>query len=205
MDEPLSNLDAKLRVEMRRVIKELQNNLNITTIYVTHDQEEAMAISDRIAVMKQGSILQIGSPRQLYQRPANLFVATFIGRTNILEAELLINNKETIVSFKNGYKIKVPDVYDENKKNSKVLVSVRPEGFIIEKNGTEGLPAIVEDNVFLGQNTHYFVKLDTGEKIELIQESAMNEVFGGGERISLWIKKDNINLFSEDGEKNLLL
>ncbi len=86
MDEPLSNLDAKLRVEMRFAIKEIQNRVGITTVYVTHDQEEAMAISDRIAVMKDGVIQHIGKPKDLYQRPANLFVSTFSRRTNLLEA-----------------------------------------------------------------------------------------------------------------------
>ena len=81
MDEPLSNLDAKLRVEMRTVIKNIQHSVGITTIYVTHDQEEAMAVSDRIAVMKGGVIQHIGTPKAIYQRPANLFVSTFIGRS----------------------------------------------------------------------------------------------------------------------------
>ena len=85
MDEPLSNLDAKLRVEMRFAIKEIQKRVGITTVYVTHDQEEAMAVSDRIAVMKDGVIQHIGTPRDIYHRPANLFVATFIGRTNVHE------------------------------------------------------------------------------------------------------------------------
>ncbi|WP_074366153.1 ABC transporter ATP-binding protein, partial [Clostridium sp. N3C] len=88
MDEPLSNLDAKLRVEMREVIKEIQNKIGITTVYVTHDQEEAMAVSDRIAVMNGGVIQQIGTPKLLYQRPANLFVATFIGHTNVLDCKI---------------------------------------------------------------------------------------------------------------------
>ena len=89
MDEPLSNLDAKLRVEMRDVIKELQHKVGITTIYVTHDQEEAMAVSDRIAVMKDGVIQQVGRPRSIYHRPANIFVATFIGSSNIIHGRLL--------------------------------------------------------------------------------------------------------------------
>ena len=79
MDEPLSNLDAKLRVEMRNAIKSIQHQIGITTVYVTHDQEEALAVSDRIAVMNDGIIQQIGTPRQIYKRPANGFVATFIG------------------------------------------------------------------------------------------------------------------------------
>ena len=92
MDEPLSNLDAKLRVEMRTVIKEIQNSVGITTVYVTHDQEEAMAVSDRIAVMNNGDIQHIGTPKDLYQRPANLFVATFIGRTNVIDGNLVVED-----------------------------------------------------------------------------------------------------------------
>jgi iron(III) transport system ATP-binding protein len=87
MDEPLSNLDAKPRLEMRQVIRTLQREVGITTIYVTHDQEEAMAISDRIAEMKSGVIQHVGTPQDIYHRPANIFVATFIGRTNLLDAE----------------------------------------------------------------------------------------------------------------------
>ena len=95
MDEPLSNLDAKLRVEMRSAIKDIQNQVGITTVYVTHDQEEAMAVSDRIAVFDHGVIQQIGTPQQLYQRPKNLFTATFIGRTNIVEGTLTVGENGT--------------------------------------------------------------------------------------------------------------
>lgn len=87
MDEPLSNLDAKLRVQMRTAIKKLQRRLGITTIYVTHDQEEALAISDRIAVMNEGEIMQVGTPEEIYKRPQNTFVAGFIGVSNFLESD----------------------------------------------------------------------------------------------------------------------
>ena len=83
MDEPLSNLDAKLRIEMRSAIRDVQKQVGITTVYVTHDQEEALAISDRVAVMKLGVIQQIGSPRDIYARPCNAFVSTFIGHSNL--------------------------------------------------------------------------------------------------------------------------
>ena len=87
MDEPLSNLDAKLRLEMRQAIRDIQKEVGITTVYVTHDQEEAMAISDRIAVMELGEIQQIGTPQSIYHRPVNEFVANFIGRTNLIMAD----------------------------------------------------------------------------------------------------------------------
>ena len=117
MDEPLSNLDAKLRVEMRTVIKEIQNNVGITTVYVTHDQEEAMAVSDRIAVMNAGDIQQIGTPKVLYQRPANLFVATFIGHTNVIDATLTNEGGKAYLTLPGGYKVLVETV---KRKKSKI-------------------------------------------------------------------------------------
>ena len=92
MDEPLSNLDAKLRVEMRSIIKRIRNDVGITAVYVTHDQEEAIAVSDRIAVMNQGVIKHIGTPKNIYQRPTNAFVATFIYQINILKGYLMIQD-----------------------------------------------------------------------------------------------------------------
>ena len=103
MDEPLSNLDAKLRVEMRNVIKRIQRQVGITTVYVTHDQEEALAISDRIAVMHGGVIQQIGTPKHIYQRPANEFVSNFIGLSNFLNADV----KDGVVDFGCGYRVPV--------------------------------------------------------------------------------------------------
>ena len=94
MDEPLSNLDAKLRVEMRNAIKNIQQQVGITTVYVTHDQEEALAVSDRIAVMHDGVIQQVGSPQYIYQRPANRFVSTFIGLSNIFKAVIRKNGAQ---------------------------------------------------------------------------------------------------------------
>ena len=99
MDEPLSNLDAKLRIEMRNAIRQIQNSVGITTIYVTHDQEEAMAVSDRIAVMSGGVIQHVSTPKSIYQRPANQFVANFIGRSNTLSARYT----QGALHFDNGY------------------------------------------------------------------------------------------------------
>ena len=198
MDEPLSNLDAKLRVEMRTVIKEIQKQVGITTVYVTHDQEEAMSISDTIAVMNAGKIQHIGTPRDIYQRPANTFVATFIGRTNILDARM---EQGTLV-FPTGERFTrdswrtIPD--------GPVKVSVRPEEFVVhhadEKAG--GLSAVLEDSVYLGLNTHYYLKLTGGASVELIQESAIDEKLEPGSAVTRTLKEDKINIFSEDGTKN---
>lgn len=205
MDEPLSNLDAKLRVEMREVIKEIQNKLGITTVYVTHDQEEAMAVSDRIAVMNQGVIQQIGTPKNLYQRPSNLFVATFIGRTNVLKVEASLKaDGQRGITFSDGYYVTMDSMVRGAEDKTPLTVSIRPEEFEIVPEDQEGIGATVEYSTFLGLNTHYFVNLDSGERVEIIQESRIDDILDKGSRIRLQVKKEKINLFTEDGSKSLM-
>lgn len=199
MDEPLSNLDAKLRLEMRVAIRNIQREVGITTVYVTHDQEEAMAISDRIAVMKDGVIQHIGTPKHIYQRPANAFVATFIGRTNMVKANL----KDGVITFSNGYAVELEEL--KKKENQEVIVSIRPEEFVISHDTNAGFKAKVNDFVFLGLNTQYFVTLATGEEVLIIEESSIDENFTADSEINLVVKKEKINVFTVDGEKNLLL
>lgn len=204
MDEPLSNLDAKLRVEMRTVIKNIQHSVNITTVYVTHDQEEAMAVSDRIAVMNAGVIQHIGTPKAIYQRPANLFVATFIGRTNVISGKLTVKDGKTYISLPSGYTTEIKTVRPEHKKDQNIVLSVRPEEFLLDRTATTGITAIVDDCVFLGLNTHYFVHLSTGENVEIIQESSIDSIIEPGSEIKLTINTDKVNLFTEDGSENIL-
>lgn len=205
MDEPLSNLDAKLRVEMRTAIKNIQHNVGITTVYVTHDQEEAMAVSDRIAIMKDGYIQHIGKPQDIYQRPSNLFVASFIGRTNLLDAELSVEDGKSFLVFVNGYKVEMKHVKEEYKKSMKVKVSIRPEEFVILENSTEGMKAKIEDSIFLGLNTHYQVEFENGVHAEIVQESRIDSITPPGTEIYLTVKSEKINLFTADGEQNCLL
>ena len=202
MDEPLSNLDAKLRVEMRETIREIQRGVGITTVYVTHDQEEAMAVSDRIAVMNLGEIQQIGTPQAIYQRPANLFVASFIGRTNLLKAEIRMENGASWLDV-GGYRLAVNTLLEEEKKNQKVIASVRPEEFVITREG-EGIAATVTSSTFLGLNMHYFLKLDDGTDVQVIQEAELDSRLKDGEKIRLGVKQNKINIFCEDGSRNLV-
>ncbi len=205
MDEPLSNLDAKLRVEMRTVIKEIQHTVGITNVYVTHDQEEAMAVSDRIAVMNQGDIQQVGTPKDIYQRPANLFVATFIGRSNILPGKLKVVDGKAVLGFDAGFEVEMENVLPEQKKDQPVQISVRPEEFVLQTaQDAEGLKATIDSSVFLGLNTHYFAHMDDGERIEIVQESQIDSVIPDGTVIRLGIKKEKINVFGADGAHNLL-
>ena len=204
MDEPLSNLDAKLRVEMRTVIKNIQHNVGITTVYVTHDQEEAMAVSDRIAVMKAGVIQHVGTPKSIYQRPANLFVATFIGRSNVIKGKLVVDGGKTYLETLSGYRAEIHTVRPEQQKEQEITLSVRPEEFLLDRDSTEGISAVVDDCVFLGLNTHYFVHLSSGEEVEIIQESSIDSIIEPGSEIKLKINTDKVNLFTADGEENIL-
>ncbi|MDO4313484.1 MAG: ABC transporter ATP-binding protein [Eubacteriales bacterium] len=204
MDEPLSNLDAKLRVEMRTIIKNIQHDVGITTVYVTHDQEEAMAISDRIAVMHGGVIQHIGTPKNIYQRPSNLFVASFIGRSNLLDGRLLVKDEKTYLCV-DGYQTEIRTVAAKHKKSQNVKLSIRPEELLISDDETAaGLKGIVTDAVFLGLNTHYFVKLDNGCDVEIIQESELTVTREIGSRVNLIINTGKVNVFNEDGSVNLL-
>ena len=204
MDEPLSNLDAKLRVEMRTVIKNIQHSVGITTVYVTHDQEEAMAVSDRIAVMNAGVIQHVGTPKSIYQRPANLFVATFIGRSNVIKGKLVVDGGKTYLETLSGYRAEIHTVRPEQQKAQDIVLSVRPEEFLLDRDSTEGISAVVDDCVFLGLNTHYFVHLSSGEEVEIIQESSIDSIIEPGSEIKLKINTEKVNLFTADGNENIL-
>jgi ABC-type Fe3+/spermidine/putrescine transport system ATPase subunit len=132
-DEPLSNLDAKLRLEMRAEIKRIQRDLGITTAYVTHDQEEAMSISDRIAIMQRGKVMQVGTPKEIYFKPENPFVADFIGQGTFFKGKVTGQDHFLSVTIEDGKIVKaVPsDPADPPKFGDEVLVAIRPENFQI--------------------------------------------------------------------------
>lgn len=204
MDEPLSNLDAKLRVEMRSAIRRTQNQIGITTVYVTHDQEEAMAISDRIGVMNGGVLQQIGTPQSIYQRPANLFVSTFIGRSNILDGTLEIEEGKTWLVLENGGKVLLDNVKELYRKNQPVKISVRPEELLLCGKEEGVVRAKITESIFLGLNTHYTVELEKGGSVEIIQESTLTSILKVGEEISLNINTQKVNVFTSDGNTNIL-
>ena len=212
MDEPLSNLDAKLRVEMRNAIKTIQQQVGITTVYVTHDQEEALAVSDRIAVMNDGVIQQVGSPQYIYQRPANQFVSTFIGLSNIFSAKLTETEGKTGVDF--GHYQAVMDNLDlrllgigdqtiSQAAGTPVRVAVRPEEFTVHKDG-EGIDAVVKSSVFLGISTHYFMETEAGQEVEVIRPSDVGTIIPNGTNVKLRVETARINVFTEDGSRTLI-
>ncbi len=167
-DEPLSNLDAKLRVQMRGEIQRLQKTLAITTIYVTHDQEEAMAISDRIAVMNQGAIVQEGSAETLYHRPASEFVAQFIGRTNLLKGKVMSVNSGKVDLDIQGWRLDVATERTDLAPSASVQVVVRPEAIELHPlSAGDGLKGTILSRVFLGEKVEYQVRMGS-EVLEVV-------------------------------------
>ena len=181
LDEPLSALDAKLRKDMQIELKRLQNETGITFIFVTHDQEEALTMSDRIAVMSKGNILQVGSPRDIYDRPSERFVANFIGETNFLQGDVVsVAGNEAQVKFASGATIAagLPPGFSPS---GPVTVVVRPEhADLVKPGGVADFWGKLETIVYFGTDTHFHVKLDGGTPFIIRQQNAR----GGGLQVA---------------------
>ena len=210
LDEPLSNLDAKLRIDMRYELKTLHERLQITTIYVTHDQQEALALSDRIVVMKSGDIQQVGTPADIYRRPANLFVTDFMGFKNIWPARITgvkengeemefaiaidgisLISKGTFTCNDQGRKEGLLNAF-RNGKN--VFTAVRPEDVLIEDSTINKIDSQVRIVEYLGQVCQISAIHQNGTRIDLKSESLVkvNEI------IPLWIHPEKILIFPEE-------
>ena len=192
MDEPLSNLDAKLRVQMRSVIKKLQRKLGITTIYVTHDQEEALAISDRIAVMKDGNIMQVGTPNEIYAKPQNPFVAGFIGVSNFLDCT--VENKT--VDIHGEMKVNIPM---RREYQGEAKLSARPEQLMFAQ---DGMPGEILFSTFLGDFIEYEVRLNNGQEL-IVNEYTKDtiNVHEAGEKVHINFDPARISLYvAQTGE-----
>ena len=166
LDEPFSNLDAKLRERARTWVKDLQHSLGLTTIFVTHDQDEALSMSDRVAVMSHGEVQQVGTPEEIYRRPTNRFVAEFVGRVNLLSGQVAAAERgQVALELDGGRKLWV-DAENAPPPSSPLTLAVRPEALRVEPadtstlNGANTLDALVSSVAFLGD--HYQYELDAG-------------------------------------------
>ncbi|MBI3067752.1 MAG: ABC transporter ATP-binding protein [Betaproteobacteria bacterium] len=198
-DEPLSNLDANLRLQMRVEIKELQKRLGFTSVYVTHDQTEAMAIADRIAVMDRGMVRQVGSPRAIYDRPANTFVAGFMGTTNLLEGSVQeVTDAEAVVRTSGGITLRAIGARGAAR-GATVHVSIRPEALQLcplEKPAAAAnvWPATVALSTFLGDSVLYRLEV-AGHTFEVHGPST--EVFEVGSKVTLAVEPSRCTLLIE--------
>jgi spermidine/putrescine transport system ATP-binding protein len=202
LDEPLGALDLKLRKEMQLELKTLQREVGITFIYVTHDQEEALTMSDRIAVMSKGVALQIGLPEEIYERPADKFVADFIGETNFLDG---------VVRGQNGtmVEIELPSsgtVYVESSRTftngQAVSVAVRPEKLSLnnEIKGGNNLRGRVEEVIYIGTDTHYGVRFDGSHKVRVREQNvtqAHKEMAKTGDEVTVSFTKASPRILTE--------
>jgi iron(III) transport system ATP-binding protein len=193
-DEPLSNLDAQLRVQMRGEIVRLQKELAITTIYVTHDQEEAMAMSDRIAIMDAGLIAQIGTAEVLYRRPASRFVAGFLGSANLLRGVVVAagGGKTTLEILGHRWELWSDSPVAVGASADAV---VRPEAVALTKDGA-GLAGVVEHRTYFGDKAEVLVRVG-GEVIQAIQwNPSAEDQFREGERVSVMLPNANVQLLA---------
>lgn len=213
-DEPLSNLDAKLRVYMREEIRKIQQRLGITAIYVTHDQEEALAISDRVAIMFNGKIDQIGTPTEVYETPIKTSVADFIGKANLIPAILTSKNgTHGKATFPSGETIEGiidvnPDILNEN-----IMVMMRPERIQLSEPSSTGrnsnsskpekntIKATIKKITYLGNRTHYQLKTTFGanlvcESVRLIEGLEINS------KVSVQVKPDEALLLPKSSSNN---
>ena len=192
-DEPLSNLDAKLRRQVREDIREIQQKLGVTTIYVTHDQEEALAISDKVIVMNNAVIAQEGSPKDLYNFPKNKFVANFIGDANVVKAEI-INKKSDIYELKLG-EMSI-NIESERDLKESVSVALRPEKINISKEkNSNSILAKVNNASFVGSNYQYIFHSTLG-KLYVVSGDT-NNVFKVNEEVCLTIDAEEIKILED--------
>lgn len=194
LDEPLSNLDAKLRLEVREELRALQRRLGLTTIFVTHDQEEALAISDRMAIMYDGKVQQVGFPKALYEKPASLFVADFLGKMNIFAGRV-----ESPGRFVTERKLALAV---EGSGAATTQVGIRPERITLstEPVGPNAMPGRVDSSVYLGSLIDVRVRLDSGEVIDCqLPNSAAADAqpIAPGMRVHACFRPDDCVLFSE--------
>lgn len=201
LDEPLSALDYKLRKEMQIELKRLQHETGITFIFVTHDQEEALTMSDRIAVMSSGKILQVGSPRQIYNHPSERFVADFIGDTNFLSAEVVsIAERHAQLKLPSGSTVSA-EIPEGVEPKGRVTAVVRPEYASLATSSQEegSLHGELETIVYFGTDTHYHIRLPDGSPFVVRSQNQREdtETFQSGQSVTVLFKPNSVQILKD--------
>ncbi len=195
LDEPLSNLDARLRLEMREEIRRIQQQSGVTAIFVTHDQEEAMAISDKIVLMKSGKLQQVAKPQELYDEPANLFVASFIGNPPINQLEGYMHDGKFVLADESG---SINVNYPNAKEGQKVVLAIRPEAIQLNQETTD-FTAIIAQRYTMGKEELAFVKVGN----QTIRVYLSNDyTYAVGDSVDIKLRGKGVFLFDkETGER----
>jgi len=181
LDEPLSNLDAKMRTRVRDEIRDLQLKLGLTAVYVTHDQEEALAISDQIVVMNRKKIAQKGTPREIFEAPADEFVADFMGNANLVDGEIRLADGQSATCELNGSVVRVPYA---GRRTGPVRIAIRPEAIVLETpDAGPALIGKIRRATYLGREIHYTVDSQIGELFVVCHR--MNHIFAQGSQVAL--------------------
>jgi len=205
LDEPLGALDLKLRKEMQLELKALQQQLGITFIYVTHDQEEALTMSDRIAVMSKGKVMQVGTPVEIYERPKNRFVADFIGESNFFEGKIRSQSEKETVVFVPGLNAEIVGMPAEGFVNGQeVVVSIRPEKIRIAETplSINSFRAKVANTVYIGSDTHVIAEVN-GVKFKVWEQNRLSRLdpssfYAVGQEIWLVLMPENTLVLAKE-------
>jgi len=200
LDEPLSNLDAKLRIHMRSELKKIQKRIGVTAVYVTHDQAEALTMSDEVVVMNKGAILQVGRATEIYQRPRSKFVADFIGEINFFEGTIEEVVRDSFrISSNLGFTLSLPNdrLVGEVSTGRKALICIRPEHLrLTEESKSAGVCVVgnVEDVQFTGASIRYLVELPSGEAVQVRETYSNQSLPSIGQRVSIQIDSSLVSV-----------
>ncbi|MCL2319624.1 MAG: ABC transporter ATP-binding protein [Treponema sp.] len=211
LDEPLSNLDALLREQMRVEIRRIQKSLGTTAVYVTHDRVEAMTLSDRVIVMRDGQIVQIGTPQEIYEDPNSKFVAGFVGKVAFFPAELvekkpylgaehagLTNPKGTWICKLENKTYQVNRYADNVEMGHKAVMMARPESLRLVEPGKGAVEGIVKMNVYLGHSVETFVDTPDGEVFIQIDDPRAKKIYSEGSKVSIELNQDRLRLLRDE-------
>lgn len=196
LDEPLSNLDAKLRIEVRAQLRRIQRQNGITVVYVTHDQEEAMAMSDLVAVMYRGRILQTAKPEELYYRPANAFVANFIGAANLIPVEQYSRNGKSVEFYLFGFRSTATVAGH----GSRMTAVIRPEYITLCASGRGDITGVIEERIFQGKIVQYRIRVQ--ELLLLVEAFNAGDEYPVGVQTGLWIDRSKLHVLAEEETGN---
>ena len=198
LDEPLSNLDALLREQMRVEIRRIQKALGITAVYVTHDRVEAMSLSDRVIVMKDGAIKQIGTPSEIYEDPDSKFVAGFVGKVAFFPVDLVGASGGARECRLEGKTVRVSRVAEGVGTTGKASLMARPESLRLSESGAGFIEGRVRMNVYLGHSIECFVETAYGELLVQIDDPASKKIFAEGSAVSVGFEPDRVRLLPEE-------